>query len=139
LCPCPSNAIFRFMMDAQRKPQLIAIVDDDEAARTAVSAALKSVGFKARSFASAEEFLGSGQQREAACLITDIQMPGMSGLELQAKLAEEACRIPIIFITAYGDTRTRAQAMGAGAVEFLGKPFDDEVVCESVRTALETR
>jgi FixJ family two-component response regulator len=122
----------------QRKTQSISIVDDDESVRTAVHGVLKSVGLKARSFASAEEFLRSGHQSETACLITDIQMPGMSGLELQAALAEEDCRIPIIFITAYGDANTRTQAMRAGAVEFLGKPFDDDVLLESVRTALES-
>jgi two-component system, LuxR family, response regulator FixJ len=123
-------------MRSQRKGQLIAIVDDDESVRTAVHGVLKSVGLKTRAFASAEEFLGSGHQGETACLITDIQMPGMSGLELQAALAEEDRRIPVIFITAYGDAKTRRQAMRAGAVEFLGKPFDDDVLLESVRTAL---
>jgi FixJ family two-component response regulator len=124
-------------MGIQDKTQLIAIVDDDESVRTAVHGVLKSVGLKTRSFASAEEFLRSGHQSETACLITDIQMPGMSGLELQATLAEEDRRIPVIFITAYGDARTRAQAMRAGAVEFLGKPFDDDVLLETVRAALE--
>ncbi len=125
-------------MDDQRKTQLTAIVDDDESVRSAIHGLLKSVGLKTRSFASAEEFLLSGQQSETACLISDIRMPGMSGLELQARLAEEDCRIPIIFITAFADTRTRMQAMRAGAVEFLGKPFDDEVLLDSVRAALET-
>jgi len=125
-------------MDNQQKTQLIAIVDDDESVRSAIHDLLKSVGLQARSFASAEEFLLSGQHSETACLISDIRMPGMSGLELQARLAEEDCRIPIIFITAYGDTRMRMQAMRAGAVEFLGKPFDDEVLLDSVRAALET-
>ena len=125
-------------MDERRKTQLIAIVDDDESARSAIHGVLKSVGLNTRSFASAEEFLESGQQSETACLITDIRMPGMSGLELQARLAEENFRIPVIFITAYGDTRMRTQAMRAGAIMFLGKPFDDEVLLESVRAALKT-
>src|SRR5271166_3220741 len=125
-------------MDDHRKKQLIAIVDDDESARSAIHGVLKSVGLKPRSFASAEEFLASGQQSETACLITDIRMPGMSGLELQARLAEQDCRIPIIFITSYGDKRTRTLAMRCGAVGFLGKPFDDKVLIESVRSALET-
>jgi FixJ family two-component response regulator len=123
-------------MDAERKTQLIAVVDDDEAVRSAVCSVLKSVGLKTRSFASADEFWDSGQRSETACLITDIQMPGMSGLELQAKLAEEHSRIPTIFITAYGDTRMRTQAMRAGAVGFFGKPFDDDILLESVRAAL---
>ena len=125
-------------MDIKGKTQLIAIVDDDESARSAIHGVLKSAGFQPRSFVSAEEFLESGQQREAACLITDIRMPGISGLELQARLAEQDCRIPIIFITSYGDTITRSQAMRAGAIGFLGKPFDDEVLLESVRAALDT-
>jgi FixJ family two-component response regulator len=136
--PSLTRATFRGIMDVECKTQLIAIVDDDESVRNAIHGLLKSVGLKTRSFASAEEFLASGQQSETACLITDIRMPGLSGLELQAKLAAEQCRIPIIFITAYGDTRMRMQAMRAGAVDFLGKPFDDEVLLESVRTALET-
>ena len=125
-------------MDDHRKKQLIAVMDDDESARSAIQGVLKSVGLKSRSFASAEDFLASGQQSETACLITDIRMPGMSGLELQARLAEEGCRIPTIFITSYGDTRTRTQAMRGGAIKFLGKPFDDKVLLESVRSALET-
>jgi FixJ family two-component response regulator len=125
-------------MDVQCKTQLIAIVDDDESVRSAIHGLLKSVGLKTQLFASAEEFLQSGQHSEIACLISDIRMPGMSGLELQAKLAEEDCRIPIIFITAYGDTRMRMQAMRAGAVEFLGKPFDDKTLLDTVRAALET-
>jgi FixJ family two-component response regulator len=119
-------------VDVQPKTQLIAIVDDDESVRSAIHGLLKSVGLKTRLFASAEEFLAFGQHRETACVITDIRMPGMSGLELQARLAEEHCRIPIIFITAYADAKARMQAMRAGAVEFLGKPFDDEVLLESV-------
>ena len=138
MCHFLADGIVLSVISIQRKTQSIAIVDDDESVRTAVYGVLKSVGLKARSFASAEEFLRSGHQSETACLITDIQMPGMSGLELQAALAEEDCRIPIIFITAYGDASTRTQAMRAGAVEFLGKPFDDEVLLESVRAALES-
>ena len=80
----------------------------------------------------------SGLWKEVACLITDVRMPGISGLELQARLAEEDCRIPIIFITAYGDTRVRTQAIRGGALAFLGKPFDDKVLIDSVRTALAT-
>jgi FixJ family two-component response regulator len=138
LIPFHSNVIFPSVSDEQRKTQLIAVVDDDESVRNAVHGVLKSVGLKTRSFSSAEEFLVSGQQRETACLITDIRMPGMSGLDLQAKLAEEDCRIPIIFITSYGDTRMRMQALKAGAIGFLRKPFDDDVLIESVRSALET-
>jgi FixJ family two-component response regulator len=118
--------------------KLVAIVDDDDLMRTALQGLLKAVGCPAQAFASAEEFLQSGQQHRTACLIADIRMPGMSGLELQAKLNAEHCRIPTIFITAHGDTKMRMQALRAGAVEFLAKPFDDEALLESVRAALES-
>jgi FixJ family two-component response regulator len=124
-------------MDAQEKNKLIAIVDDDDLMRNALQGLLKAVGLPAQAFASAEEFLQSGQQHQTACLIADIRMPGMSGLELQVKLNAERCRIPTIFITAHGDTKMRLQAMRAGAVEFLAKPFDDEVLLQNVRAALE--
>jgi len=124
-------------MAAQTKANLVAIVDDDESMRSALQGMLKSVGLASEAFASAEEFLKSGQQKKTACLITDIRMPGMSGLELQAQLNAERCKIPTIFITAHGDTKMRMQALRAGAVEFLAKPFDDEVLLESVRAALE--
>src|ERR1700749_4021053 len=117
--------------------KLVAIVDDDDLMRTAVAGLLKAVGWPAQAFASAEEFLRSGQQSETACLIADIRMPGMSGLELQARLNAEHCRIPTIFITAHGDEEMRLQALRAGAVEFLPKPFDDEILVESVRAALD--
>jgi FixJ family two-component response regulator len=124
-------------MATQTKANLVAIVDDDESMRSALQGMLKSVGLASEVFASAEEFLKSGQQKKTACLITDIRMPGMSGLELQARLNAERCKIPTIFITAHGDTKMRMQALRAGAVEFLAKPFDDEVLLESVRAALE--
>jgi FixJ family two-component response regulator len=119
------------------KGKMVTIVDDDELMRSALQGMLKSVGLASQAFASAEEFLKSGQHQNTACLIADIRMPGMSGLELQAKLNADHCRIPTIFITAHGDTKMRMQALRAGAVEFLAKPFDDEVLLESVRAALE--
>jgi FixJ family two-component response regulator len=125
-------------MDIQGKTKLVAILDDDESMRSALQGLLKAVGLPAQAFASAEDFLKSGQQHQTACLIADIRMPGMSGLELQAHLNAERCRIPTIFITAHGDTKMRMQALRAGAVEFLSKPFDDEVLLESVRAALES-
>ena len=125
-------------MSMQSKTNLVAIVDDDDLMRGALQGMLKSVGLTSQAFASAEEFLTSGQQHQTACLIADIRMPGMSGLELQAKLNAERCRIPTIFITAHGDEKMRMQALRAGAVEFLAKPFDDEALLESVRAALES-
>ena len=115
---------------------MVAIVDDDDLMRGALQGLLKSVGLPTQAFASAEEFLKSGEQHQVGCLVTDIRMPGMSGLELQAKLNADQCRIPTIFITAHGDEKMRMQALRAGAVEFLAKPFDDETLLESVRAAL---
>ena len=125
-------------MPIREKTNLVAIVDDDSSIRTAVQDLLEAVSLPVQGFASAEEFLRSGNQLVTACLIVDIRMPGMSGLELQEKLNAEGCRIPIIFITAHGDEKMRAQALRAGAVEFLTKPFEDEVLIERVRTALES-
>jgi FixJ family two-component response regulator len=125
-------------MITQRKTKLVAIVDDDDSMRGALHGLLKAVGLPAIAFGSAEEFLKSGQQFETACLIADIRMPGMSGLDLQARLNSERCRIPTIFITAHGDAKMRLQALREGAVEFLSKPFDDEALLESVRAALES-
>ena len=117
---------------------MVAIVDDDDLMRAALQGLLKSAGLAAQSFASAEEFLRSGHQEDTGCLITDIRMPGMSGLELQAQLNADHYRIPTIFITAHGDAKMRMQAMRAGAVEFLAKPFNDEALLESVRAAMES-
>lgn len=124
-------------MAIQGKTKIVAIVDDDASVRRALQSLMREVGLPSRAFASAEEFLNSGQQHETACLITDIRMPGMSGLDLQARLNSERCRIPTIFITAHGDINMRMQAMRAGAVEFLAKPFNDDVLLEHVRAALE--
>jgi FixJ family two-component response regulator len=119
------------------KSKLVAILDDDDLMRSALQGLLKAVGLPAATFASAEEFLRSGERHQIGCLIADIRMPGMSGLELQAKLNADRCRIPIIFITAHGDEKMRMQALRAGAVEFSAKPFDDEALLESVRAALQ--
>ena len=123
-------------MSVKINNRLVAIIDDDESMREAVENLLNSVGIRSRSFESAEDFLRSGLQNEIACLISDIRMPGMTGLELQAKLVADGSRIPIIFITAHGNTRMRRQALEAGAIEFLGKPFNDESLLGSVRAAL---
>jgi two-component system, LuxR family, response regulator FixJ len=114
--------------EARETTKLIAIIDDDDA--------MEAAGLVARCFGSAEEFLESGLHRQAACLITDILMPKMSGLDLQDRLKEEECDIPIIFITAYGDAMMRIQAMREGAVEFFAKPFDHHLLLKAVRAAL---
>lgn len=116
---------------------MVAIIEDDESYRVAIERLLKSAGFSVQSFASAEDFLSSGQQRETGCLIADIRMPGMSGLDLQSKLNSDHCPIPTIFITAHGDEKMRLQAMRGGAVKFLTKPFDGEILLEAVHVALE--
>ena len=125
-------------MAIRKRETMVAIVDDDDLMRSALQGLLKSVGLPAQAFASAEEFVKSGQQHQVGCLVADIRMPGMSGLELQAKLNADHCRIPTIFITAHGDEKMRMQALRAGAVEFMAKPFDDEALLESVRAALES-
>ena len=125
-------------MAQAQKQKLIAVVDDDTSFRCALQRLLKSAGFSAQSFASAEDFLNSGLQHETGCLITDIRMPGMSGLELQSKLNSDHCPIPTIFITAHGDEKMRLRAMRGGAVKFLMKPFDDESLLEAVRSALQS-
>jgi FixJ family two-component response regulator len=125
-------------MDNQGKNKVVAIVDDDASMRVALEGLLKAVGLPAQAFASAETFLESGQRHQTGCLIADIRMPGISGLELQARLNAERCKIPTIFITAHGDSEMRMQALRSGAVEFLAKPFDDEMLLASVRAALES-
>ena len=117
---------------------MVAIVDDDELIRDALQGLMRAAGFPSMAFASGEEFLNSGELERTACLIADIRMPGMSGLELQLELKKDHHRIPIIFITAQGDEKMRMQALRAGAVKFLTKPLDRGVLLDSVRTALDT-
>ena len=117
--------------------KLIAIIDDDESICDSLRDLFESAGLVARCFGSAGDLLESGLHRQAACLITDILMPKMSCLQLQAKLKEEECNIPIIFITAYGDASMRIQAMREGAVEFLAKPLDYQLLLKTVRAALD--
>ena len=117
--------------------EFIAIVDDDESVQSALQDLIEADGLSARCFGSAEKFLESGLQHRTACLISDLRMPGMSGLELQARLKADGYKTPIIFITAHGDARVRIQAMREGAAEFLMKPFDDQVLLNRVRAALD--
>jgi FixJ family two-component response regulator len=124
-------------MPVDQTPKLIAIIDDDEAMQDSLRDLMEAAGLAARCFESAEEFLESDLHNRAACLIVDIRMPKMSGLQLQARLKEEGRNIPIIFITAHGDARMRIRAMREGAVEFLAKPFDHHVLLKRVRAALE--
>jgi len=124
-------------MSSDQSSRLIAIVDDDQSVQSALQDLIESEGLSTLCFGSAEQFLDSGAQHTAGCLIADIRMPGMSGIELQAKLKADRCRIPIIFITAHGDAKMRIQAMCDGAVEFLTKPFDNAVLLETVHAAVD--
>lgn len=117
---------------------LIAVVDDDESIREALQSLLRSVGLRAEVYASAEDFLQSSHLPDTACLIVDVRMLRMSGLELQRQLATAHCPLPLIFITAHGDAETRARALRAGAVAFLDKPFSDEVLLGAVYAALQS-
>jgi FixJ family two-component response regulator len=116
--------------------KLISVVDDDESVRRSTRLLVESFGFRAAAFESAEGFLKSGEVHDNSCLILDIQMQGMDGLQLQRHLAAERCGIPIIFITAYDDKESRKRAMQGGAVGFLGKPFSDEQLFQTIRSAL---
>jgi FixJ family two-component response regulator len=124
-------------MSSNQSSRFIAIVDDDNSVQSALQDLIESEGLSTLCFGSAEQFLDSGAQHKAACLIADIRMPGISGIELQAKLRADRCRIPIIFITAHGDAKMRIQAMRDGAVEFLTKPFDNAVLLETVHAAVD--
>jgi FixJ family two-component response regulator len=124
-------------MTSDQSIKFVAIVDDDESVQSALQDLMEAEGLPARRFGSAEEFLESGVQHGAACLIVDIRMPGMSGLELQARLKADRFNVPIIFITAHGDARVRMQAMREGAAEVLVKPFDDQVLLNRVRAVLD--
>ena len=124
-------------MRIRQNSKLIAIVDDDESILRSMPDLIESDGLTAICFGSSEQFLDSELRNKAACLIADIRMPGMSGLELQGRLKAERCGIPIIFVTAHGDARMRIRAMRDGAVEFLSKPFDDAVLLEIVHAAVK--
>jgi FixJ family two-component response regulator len=117
--------------------KFVAIIDDDEAMQDSLRDLMEASGLAGHCFGSAEQFLESDLDRQAACLIVDIRMPRMSGLELQTRLKEDGCNVPIIFITAHGDARMRIQAMREGAVEFLSKPFDHQLLLKMVRAALD--
>jgi FixJ family two-component response regulator len=124
-------------MAGRPEAKLVAIVDDDASVRSALLGLMRSAGLSARTFASAEEFLRSGAEGETACLVADVRMPGMSGLELQADLNARSAGIPVIFITAHGDTAARARALNAGAIRFFQKPFDDQELLDAIRAAAQ--
>ena len=117
-------------------PILISVVDDDASVRKTTKLLIESFGYRAVVFESAESFLKSDQLYDTSCLVVDIQMPGMNGLQLQRHLADAGYSIPIIFITAYGE-ESRRRALQAGAVALLEKPFKDEQLLKSIRSALK--
>ena len=119
--------------------EVISIIDDDKVVREAVETLVESLGYPAATFASANEFLSSDTLKDTNCLITDLHMPGMSGIDLQAQLARGGHRTPMIFMTAYFDEKMRDQALNAGALGFLRKPFDSQALIECVETALKRR
>jgi len=127
-----------YPMTGAADSQFVAIIDDDRSVQSALKDLMESVGLAARCYGSAEEFLESDRWRQTGCLVLDVSMPGMSGLELQARLKTLESRLPIIFITARGDGKMKEQAMEAGAVEFLSKPFDSQVLLERVQAALRS-
>jgi FixJ family two-component response regulator len=115
---------------------VISIVDDDELARSALRRLVGSLGYVSRAFASAEEFLGSPHVNETSCLITDVQMSGMSGVELQSHVKALGRGTPIIFVTAFPDERIRTRALEAGAIGFLNKPFEERTLIKHIEMAL---
>jgi FixJ family two-component response regulator len=117
---------------------LISIVDDDDSLRNSLNNLIRSVGFCVQGFSSAEAFLNSNQLHDTACLILDVRMPGMSGLDLQRQLVADNSRIPIVFITSHGDDNVRTQALEAGAVDILYKPFREEALLKAIHTALKS-
>lgn len=122
---------------ATAKRGLVSIVDDDESVRRALKRLIQSVGLRAEVFASVEELLYSGQLGDTACLILDVVMPGMGGLDFQRRLTSAKQHIPIVFITAHDDEHARRSALALGAVAFLRKPFADEALLDVVRSALD--
>jgi FixJ family two-component response regulator len=119
------------------QPPRIVVIDDDASMRKALDNLLKSVGFEVELFASPQEFLQSGRPDRPGCIVLDVRFPGRSGLDMQRDLGEANARLPIIFITGYGDIPMSVRAMKAGAVEFLTKPFRDQDLLDAVGTALE--
>ncbi len=115
-------------------PPLVSVIDDDESVRAATSSLVRSLGWEVHLYPSAESFLESGHFDEVACIISDVQMPGMTGLQLQQRLRELGLALPIIFITAFASDAVRRQALDGGALCFLGKPVDGAVVLECLST-----
>jgi len=125
------------MREPREPDPVIAIVDDDPSAREGLQALIESAGWRAETFGSAQEFLAHLTAEAPSCLVLDLQLPGLSGLDLQKRMAEVGLEIPIVFLTGHGNIPTSVQAMKAGAVEFLTKPFDDEDLLRAMQEAIE--
>ena len=119
-----------------KDPKVISVVDDDAAVCRSTALLIESFGYRAAAFQSAESFLNFGQRQDTCCLVLDVQMPGMNGLELQRQLTAEGCTFPIIFMTAFHDKESYRRAMEGGAVALLGKPYGDEQLFQTIRSAL---
>lgn len=117
---------------------MVSIIDDDASVRMATNRLVRSLGYVAHAFSSADEFLRSSQVNDTSCVIADVQMPGMSGVELQSLLLAQGHRMPIIFITAFPEESTRARALEAGAICFLTKPFDGPTLIKYLAAAVES-
>ena len=124
------------MNDTLTKTGIIAIVDDDEALREALKSVMQAGGFLTNTFASAEEFLDSSQRRNTTCLLLDVRLPGMNGIELQRRLLDANSPFPIIFVTAHGDAAIRDLVMKAGAAGFLNKPVRSDTLLKEINAAL---
>jgi FixJ family two-component response regulator len=125
------------MSASPRSDAVIAIVDDDLSAREGLSSLIRSAGFQVEIFASAQEFLARPGDEPPSCLVLDLQLPGLSGLDLQKRMAEVGLKVPVVFLTGHGNIPTSVQAMKAGAVEFLTKPFDEEELLQAIQEAIE--
>jgi FixJ family two-component response regulator len=121
----------------QESESIVFIIDDDPLYRGSTERLVRSVGLRVQSFESAREFLSSRRPNVASCLVLDVRMPGLSGLDLQLELAKVGVQMPIIFVTGHGDIPMSVQAMKAGAVEFLAKPFRDQALLDAINQAIE--
>src|SRR6202043_1195151 len=128
--PCQGKA-------ALSKLPLVAIIDDDASVRVTTDSLVRSLGYRTRTFASAEEFMRANRPDDLSCVIADVQMPGMSGVELQARLRSQESRVPFIFFTGFPDEKIRAQALAAGAICYLTKPFEGESLVQGLQAALK--
>ena len=128
---------YRRMQEVSQPQELVFVIDDDASMRTSLSSLFRSVGLKVEVFDSASDFLKTGRPDAASCLVLDVRLPGVSGLDFQGELAKANIRIPIVFITGHGDIPMTVKAMKAGAVEFLTKPFREQDLLDAVRLGLE--